>query len=263
MKELKKKNYDVAYLDIIEKIVEGIKARSYELIPRQSEHLKILDIGCGSGEDCRKIHQILAQDRSLDSFQIIGVDHEESFLRSAKERSGNGEFPSLKFEKRSAESLGFESGTFDYIRMERIVQHLAFPEESFANAVRVLRPGSGRLLIAETDWTSVSFGTTDLETERLVIDQKIEHDLTNGMASRMLPEYIVPPLKANISYHPSILDTVEMANYIFGIDRNLKALANRGWTGGDAFVQKLEKLEKRGVFRFTWNMIMLEIWKEE
>ena len=257
---LKKRHYTAAYLDYIHELLRPLKEASYGFIP-EGEGLEVLDIGCGTGKDCREMHGLLSERGG--AFRITGLDHEPEFLSEAKARTAVGDFPYLRFVAGSAEALPFEDGSVDYIRMERVVQHLLHPEKVFSEAVRVLRPGSGRLVIIDTDWASCSFSTTDLETEWYLKEQKIVHDLTNGRASRNLSELVVPPLRAQRTLFQAEIRDVEWASFLFGLDRNLQMMAERGRKGGPEFLRRMHALEERGLFHFSWNTVMLEIWTPE
>ena len=256
---LKKRHYTAAYLDYIHELLRPLKEASYGYIPDGTE-LEVLDIGCGTGKDCREMHAMLAEREDVD-FRITGLDHEPEFLEEAQARTSPEVFPHLRFLAGSAEALPYADDSVDYIRMERVVQHLLHPEKVFAEAVRVLRPGTGRLVIIDTDWASCSFSTEDLETEWFLKEQKVVHDLTNGRASRTLSLRVQPPLQARRSIFQAEIREVEWAGFLFGLDRNLQLMAERGRKGGPEFLRRMYALEERGLFQFSWNTVMLEIWK--
>ena len=149
------------------------------------------------------------------AYQIWGVDIEPIFLEEARRRHPKEEFPMISFVEGNGEELAFEDGSMDYIRIERMIQHQVKPEQVFGEAVRVLKPGSGVMVVVDTDWALVSFGTTFLELEQRLVKTKIEHDLNNGLASRTLLTYIQSPLQATYKRFRCKLDSYEMGLHLW------------------------------------------------
>ena len=72
---------------------------------------KVVDIGCGSGVYTNSLHK--------NGHEIIGVDFQEEFVKSAKKT-----YPEISFVQGSAEKLPFKKGTFDTAILFDILEHL-------------------------------------------------------------------------------------------------------------------------------------------
>ena len=96
---------------------------------------KILDLGCGNGISAKLLNQA--------DFDVVGTDISPLFLKGAR----NWENPRLRYEVCDAIELPFDSGTFDVICSNELVEHLPDVETALTEMVRVVRKG-GRIVIS-------------------------------------------------------------------------------------------------------------------
>jgi SAM-dependent methyltransferase len=116
---------------------------------RAGSHL--LEIGCGAGN-------LLLQATVCGSFPVA-LDLSMAsltFVRSRLRESRFGPDPPGAFAciQAVSERLPFAEGSFDYILLSEVIEHLAAPQLSIGEAVRVLRPG-GRLLVTTPNYRSL------------------------------------------------------------------------------------------------------------
>lgn len=100
--------------------------------------IKILDVGCGNGKDCKYI--------SEKGFEVIGIDLSVGMLAIAKEKVPNG-----KFEVMDIADITYPENSYDGIISNCSLFHIPSEElpktlESFA---RVLKPNGKLLLILQ------------------------------------------------------------------------------------------------------------------
>lgn len=126
-----------------------IKARNHELLNLSSGD-RVLDVGCGQGVDVR-----LLAERVGSGGTVVGVDHSETMLDAARERT---EAANVRFEIDDAMDLTFTEDSFDATHVERVLLHLESPEQALSELVRVTRPG-GRVGITEADLGSIVIDT--------------------------------------------------------------------------------------------------------
>lgn len=101
--------------------------------------LDVLDVGCGWGG--KTIYYAEASRlRSIVGFEIDGWDSGPSYA-FARERGVDN----CTFLNAYAESMPFESGTFDVVVIEDVLEHVDDPAKALDECARVLRPG-GRVL---------------------------------------------------------------------------------------------------------------------
>jgi ubiquinone/menaquinone biosynthesis C-methylase UbiE len=94
---------------------------------------KVLDIGCGTGDDIRDLAQLVGS-----SGWCVGVDQNGAMLEEARKRSSRRNQP-VEFHQGDICSLPFPEATFDVTRAERLFEHLHQPEQALAEMIRVTR----------------------------------------------------------------------------------------------------------------------------
>jgi ubiquinone/menaquinone biosynthesis C-methylase UbiE len=99
----------------------------------------LLDLGCGDGT-----YSIAAFQRGA---RVTGIDISEAMLDSARRRAAACR-ASIEWRQASAESLPYDSGTFDIVLAVTILCFIRDPLQAVKEVSRVLRPG-GRFVIGE------------------------------------------------------------------------------------------------------------------
>ena len=111
---------------------------------RGADHLKIADIGCGTGAATK----VLAEE--LDA-EITGVDWLPAFLARLDETAAQTETPGqIKTLPASMDALPFEDASFDAIWSEGAIYRMGF-ENGIKAWRRFLKPG-GVLAVSELTW---------------------------------------------------------------------------------------------------------------
>ena len=103
----------------------------------------VLDVACGSGWAVYET----ARRQQGNGGLACGCDISEGMLR--QRASGPPAHDDTHFAAASAQSLPYQSGTFDAVICTAAFHHFPVPEEALQEIRRVLRPG-GKLLIADT-----------------------------------------------------------------------------------------------------------------
>lgn len=141
----------------------------------------ILDLGCGSGLEAKKI-ACTTGDQGL----VIGIDRDYEMLKCATE-SDQKHIPDflLQYTQADACQLPFADHVFDTVRSERLLMHIRDTAHVIQEIIRVTKP-NGTVLLIDTDWGSLSTATGKSGIERRLTQFIAEHFLTNGYSGRLL-----------------------------------------------------------------------------
>lgn len=164
----------IDYLDEARNQFASVKSASLRLQPND----KVLDVGCGTGEDVREIAAIVGANG-----MAAGVDKSESMIAEARQRARACNVPA-QFEVCDAEQLPWQSNTFDACRADRLLQHVPDPVRVINELFRMLKPG-GRLTIVDRDWGMVALDSFDEITTRVVL-HRAATGIRNGWMGRRL-----------------------------------------------------------------------------
>lgn len=101
-------------------------------------HLKVLDVGCGTGE----IGLLLAE----MGHQVTGIDLSEKMLALARSKAKSSRLKA-RFEPGDAEALAFGDESFDVVINRHLLWTLPHPKEALQEWKRVLKTGGKAIMI--------------------------------------------------------------------------------------------------------------------
>jgi ubiquinone/menaquinone biosynthesis C-methylase UbiE len=119
--------------------------------------LKVLDVGCGTGE----IGLLFAE----MGHHVTGLDLSDKMLARAREKASKKLFEA-SFRKGDAEVPPFDTGTFDVVVNRHLLWTLPHPDAAVRNWKKVLRKG-GMLIVVDGLWND---GSLETKARRLVSD---------------------------------------------------------------------------------------------
>lgn len=130
-------NYDGWYSTRLGKLVDDIetKASLHLLDPR--ENMRILDVGCGTGNYSIKLSQL--------GCSVVGVDISENMLEIAKKKSAKLNL-NIRFLHSNSEELPFDDESFDAVISITAIEFFTNPGASVKEMLRVIKE-KGSLVI--------------------------------------------------------------------------------------------------------------------
>ena len=172
-----------------------------------------------------------------------GVDVSEALLTEARRRAEGLELP-VAFHAGDAHTLPFADASFDVVRAERTLQHLADPPRALAEMVRVVRPG-GRIAVAEPDWQTLVVDAPDRSLVRRILDFRCDHT-RNGWIGRQLAALFRDAAlsEVGVSAETLILTDLQLADALFELRSSARDAAAAGVVTADeaqGFVGGLER----------------------
>lgn len=124
-----KKKVDI-YQTLIYKLINGL-TRKY--LDKHGEKIKILDVGCGTGE----LDLGLADGKR----EILGIDNNKKSIEIAKARAIKFKIKRLKFKYFDFVKESLPKNYFDFIYSIGVLHHTSNPEENFKKLVKSLKVG--------------------------------------------------------------------------------------------------------------------------
>lgn len=144
--------------------IREAKRRSHRLL-RPTAGDRVLDVGCGIGDDVRAIAELVEPGGSA-----IGLDRSPSLVATARGRTPAS--TAARFVVGDGLQLPFGTDGMDASRADRVLQHLAAPRQLLDELYRVTRLG-GRVAVTDPDWNTCVIAGPDL-------DDDLTRELTDG-----------------------------------------------------------------------------------
>ena len=244
---------DTGYLNRMAELMQHIKQQSYTLMQVRPGR-QVLDVGCGPGIDTVLLAQCVGP-----AGHVAGVDYDPAMVAAADARAAEAGVSSwVDHQVADATSLPFADASFDACRAERMLQHLTDPPAAVAEMVRVTRPG-GWVVVADTDWGSMSLATDEVETERRLARVKAERLLHNGYAGRRLYGWLIAAGLTSLSVQPFVIYQTQlaMARYGMSMDELQREALAAGAVTADELARlesSLDKAEEAGQFFGSVNV---------
>lgn len=136
------------------------------------------DVGCGTGEDARRLAELVGEGGC-----VVGFDISEAMLNEARGRHGAAK-PNLKFTQSAAAALDAPSASFDAVRADRVLTHVPDTAAALREMIRVVKPG-GRVVVSEPDMLGCWVNNTHHATSARIL-QAIAHSCEQPFAAREL-----------------------------------------------------------------------------
>jgi 2-polyprenyl-3-methyl-5-hydroxy-6-metoxy-1,4-benzoquinol methylase len=109
-----------------EEDLKRLKFIQEEILKLQNPNAKVLDVGCGNGNNSRQIASL--------GFEVLGIDISKTTIDEANRLN---EYQNLSFEKIAAEDLAI-SNKFDAIICSEVVEHLHKPTPVIKTLINLL-----------------------------------------------------------------------------------------------------------------------------
>lgn len=203
-----------ACLDVMNALgpFRAYKARSRALLDPAGAR-RILDVACGVGFD------VIAMAESWPGTAFVGANMSEQLLSVARARASG--LANLEFVRCDARRLAFADASFDAVRIDRSLQHIADPAAAVGELARVVRP-SGRVVVSEPDWDTFILRGVDEGLERTIVETWRSLFVNPTIGTR------TPGLMADaglrvetVEAAPIVLRLYADAKIVFDIDRTL------------------------------------------
>lgn len=110
-----------------EEDLKRLKFIQAEILKLQKDHAKVLDVGCGNGNNSRQIASL--------GFEVLGIDVSQATIDEAKRLN---KYENLSFEKIAVEDLEI-SNKFDAIICCEVVEHLHQPTPVIKTLINLLK----------------------------------------------------------------------------------------------------------------------------
>jgi ubiquinone/menaquinone biosynthesis C-methylase UbiE len=235
------------------------KRRTYDLLALHPGE-RVLDIGCGAGEDVRALADIVGA-----AGVAVGIDASQTMIDAARRRTAESSVVA-DFFVGDAEHLDFPDASFDACRADRVLQHLTTPSNAMAEIARVLRPG-GRVVVFEPDNGGLLIDAPDKEVTRRITAFRGDVVRT-GWIGRQLPRLFKSAglLNVEVEVMPSPRTDYTHTNASLRLDYYAQRAAEAGVIGFDEAARWSESLAAAaaaGCFFCVVTMFMVAGRKEE
>jgi SAM-dependent methyltransferase len=206
-----------AFVNYVDAVSSVASAQEYKRLTFQlldvKEGDRVLDVGCGTGEDARILARVVGP-----RGRVVGVDSSRTMIDEACHRLEDAEAP-VEFRVGDAYGLGFADGSFDACRADRVFQHLSEPRRALAEMIRVTRPG-GHIAVSDPDWGTMAINGCDRELTRRILGFACD-SAPDGWMGRQLPGLFREAGILEVRVHSFLITFEEyaLARDLFGIER--------------------------------------------
>ncbi|ROL58221.1 class I SAM-dependent methyltransferase [Bacteroidetes/Chlorobi group bacterium Naka2016] len=144
--DLESQNYDSWYETKLGHFVDQIETQAVFDLLTPEENMKILDVGCGTGNYSIKLAKL--------NCIVTGIDISEEMLKIAKRKSEAEQLP-INFVHGNIESMPFESNSFDAVISVAVLEFVNNKAKAFEEIFRVVKP-KGKIVVGflnkESPW---------------------------------------------------------------------------------------------------------------
>ena len=244
------------YLKKAAELVKHLKQRTYDLMSIKPGD-SVLDLGCGPGIDTVELARIVGE-----SGRVTGIDNDEKMIRQADEHAKKERLDArIDHQIGDVGQLPYDAGIFDSCRAERLFQVLPalYDKKSvLEEMIRVTKKG-GAIVLADTDWATVSINYDDARLERKLMAFFTESMRPNGYAGRQLSGLLSESRLENIQVELFPFLYTDFAQTPFGEWLTREALKG-GIASNDELIRwrdTLSNLTAIGRFYCTVTMVVV------
>ncbi|HEY4019059.1 MAG TPA: methyltransferase domain-containing protein [Pseudonocardiaceae bacterium] len=159
--------------------------------------LAVLDVGSGTGGDTIEVAKAVGAEG-----RVVGVDRSAEMVAEARERAVAANVP-VEFVTGDAQALDFADASFDRVRTERMLVHLADPVAAVRELVRVTKPG-GLVVASDIDGGTAFFNSANTSlAEALAL--RLTHGLAQGWMGRRQQRYLVEAGLVDVRVAPNVI----------------------------------------------------------
>ena len=123
---------------------------------------RILEVGCGTGEDARKFAQYISP-----GGVVVAIDKSQEMIAEAKRRM-EGEPLSIDFRVGEVTGLDFSSARFDRCHIERGLIHISDPKKTIQRMIQLLKK-DGLIVAFEGDLETPVIDSSEPDINRRIL----------------------------------------------------------------------------------------------
>jgi ubiquinone/menaquinone biosynthesis C-methylase UbiE len=173
---------------------EAWKQAFIKVLP-EKEPLKVLDVGCGTGDLCFLLAEM--------GHNVTGIDLSQKMLERARSKARVKKFE-ISFETGDAENPPFNDDTFDVVFNRHLLWTLPNPDTALSNWKRVLGK-DGKVFVIDGIWNDGSVNTKMRNFTSDILTLLVEKrnpwaDFYSGRLQSQLPNMGGTPLKRAHGY---------------------------------------------------------------
>ncbi len=179
---------------------------------------KVLEAGCGHGEDAKKISDIVGE-QGL----VAAIDASHKVINEAQRRYTKD---NIHYSVMSVKDLKFEDNFFSACHTDRLLVGHENYEESFNQLLRVVKP-KGTICITDVDALSIIIYPFNDHINKIL--KQIHRSFVNPYIGRILPELFVKRNLQRIKVIPELLviDNFDILSQIFHFPSIINILINK------------------------------------
>lgn len=236
--------------------IEALKKRITDLLKiNPGDH--VIDVGCGLGSDLVAMAEMVGE-----AGMVVGIDYDpEMTAESAAHARRAGVAARVLSVTADAQDIPLAACSFDACRCERLLQHVKDSERVVKEMVRITRKG-GRIVVADTDWATLSIDAPQFATERRIARFRAEM-YHNGCAGRQIYRQLKrQQLQITLlEVHPIVwTDYRTFRATSFALNNFENRLIDSGTISEDeldSFLNYLAEADRQGTFYANGNMVVV------